>query len=81
MKKTNYSQRTTIILDRGTKYLLAKLALEKGVSQSQLISKALRQLIAQEARKQAKKKLSLLSHPLGAKLDRLTRKDFYEDSN
>jgi len=80
MKKRGFSQRTTIVLDQGTKYLLAKLALEKGVSQSQLIAEALNRFIAQEAKKRAKK-LSLLRHHLGAKLDQLTRRDFYENSS
>jgi len=78
--KTNYSQRTTIVLDQGTKYLLAKLALERGVSQSQLITEALNRFIAQEAKKKAKR-LILLNHSLGAKLNRLARKDFYENPN
>lgn len=80
MKKASHSQRTTIVIDKGIKYLLARLAVEKGTSQSQLINQALSRFIAQEAKKKAKK-LSFLSHSLGVKLDRLTRKDFYEDPN
>ena len=69
--------RTTIRLDPDLKYLVAKMALEQGVRQQDIISRAVREYVARKSRKQAHKFI-LPRHNLGVKLDRITRDDIYE---
>lgn len=74
---SNLNVRTTIRLDRGLKYLIAKMALNRGIKQQDIIKKAIREYLEKQGKVQAKK-IMFPKHNLGVKLDKITRDDIYD---
>ncbi|MDP3994733.1 MAG: hypothetical protein Q8P91_02800 [bacterium] len=69
--------RTTLRIEKSLKDQAEKMALEKKLSLQTIFNNALYEYMVKKAKAKAKK-IVFLTHNLGAKLDNLTRNDFYD---